>query len=322
MVEEICEPSTQVSTVGEALVVFTPELPGPLDLISGLAKSVGGAEVNVAVGLARLGHSVRWMGRVGEDPFGRQIQRTLLAEQVDSCVILDPVRPTGVCFRQLSAAGQHNAYHYRSGSAASVLSASEISRRADWLLDTRIVHLTGITPALSAACHAATVELLREAGARGVPVSFDATISVELLGELSASELLHPLMRGSRIVFMSSMAAQTLFGADEVDVLGQARDKLNIGVLVVHDATGARAVHRHGVDSVAAHRVTVIDPLGAGDAFVAGYLAGWLRSDSVAECLQMATLCAASAVTTKGDYLQSAASSGRHSLDVFAARVR
>ncbi|WP_100470704.1 sugar kinase [Mycobacteroides abscessus] len=316
MAEGLGQPSMQVSTVGEALVVLSPEQTGPLDLIPNLVKGVGGAEVNVAIGLARLGHSARWMGRVGKDPFGRQVERTLVAERVDACVISDPSRPTGVCFEQLSATGQHNAYYYRGRSAASALSASEIACHSDWLLDTQIVHLTGITPALSATCRAAVLELMREAGARGVPVSFDATTCVELLGDTSAVELLYPLMRDSRIVFVSRTAAQKLFGADDVAALEQARESLNIGILVTHDASGAWAVHHDGVDSAAAHRITVIDPAGARDAFVTGYLAGWLRSDSAVECLQMATLCAASVMTTRGNYLQCVGSPGRHSLDL------
>src|SRR3712207_5001054 len=104
----------QLTTLGEALVVMDPVSKGPLRYVSGFEKHVGGAELNVAVGLSRLGHRVGWTGRLGEDEFGKEILAIARGEGVDvSRATIDPDGPTGIYFKEWRALDQVRVYYYR-----------------------------------------------------------------------------------------------------------------------------------------------------------------------------------------------------------------
>src|SRR3712207_5922353 len=109
----------QLTTLGEALVVMDPVSKGPLRYVSGFEKHVGGAELNVAVGLSRLGHRVGWTGRLGEDEFGKEILAIARGEGVDvSRATIDPDGPTGIYFKEWRALDQLGVFYFRGGSAA------------------------------------------------------------------------------------------------------------------------------------------------------------------------------------------------------------
>ena len=139
-------------TLGESMGVMSPVYAAPLDCASALHVGVGGAESNVSIGLARLGHSVQWVSRVGNDPFGRKILRTMRAEGIDvSCVSIDPLHATGIYFKEWLPDGVTRAHYYRKDSAAAHLSLEDANRMAVG----RYLLVTGITVALSASSRAA-----------------------------------------------------------------------------------------------------------------------------------------------------------------------
>ena len=132
----------EVATLGEALVVMDPVAPGPLRYVEGFRKRVGGAELNVAVGLARLGRRASWAGRLGEDEFGAEVLAFLRGEGVDvSGVSLDPGAPTGVYFKEQRALGALRVYYYRAYSAASRTRFENLE--LEQLLSAEVLHLTG-----------------------------------------------------------------------------------------------------------------------------------------------------------------------------------
>ena len=144
------QPMTEVVTLGECLIAFVATTPGPLAEATTFERFVVGAEANVAVGLARLGHSVAFIGRVGADGFGEAIARRLRGEGVDiSDLAIDPDAPTGLMFRERRVLGPAQVVYARSGSAGSRLTAAEVERALARHTDSRWLHLTGITPALS-----------------------------------------------------------------------------------------------------------------------------------------------------------------------------
>ncbi|HEU5097589.1 MAG TPA: sugar kinase [Roseiflexaceae bacterium] len=188
----------------------SPE-PIGIEATGSLTIDIGGAEGNLAIALSRLGHGARVLGRVGDDPFGRRIRTTLDDEGVDATFLLtDAEAPTGLYIREWLPGGVRRVYYYRMGSAGSRLAPQDLREEAS--TGARIVHLTGITPALSASCATAitrAIELARQAGAL---VSFDPNYRRRLWDEATAQEALLPLMRQADILLMGDEDARALLG--------------------------------------------------------------------------------------------------------------
>ncbi len=290
----------QVTTLGEALAVMDPLSKGPLRHVGLFEKHLGGAEFNVAVGLSRLGHGVGWAGSLGADEFGEEILAFARGEGVDvSRAGLDPEAPTGLYFKEWRAMGQLRVHYYRAGSAASRMRFDGLD--VEYLLSGEILHLTGITAALSDSCHDLIDRLISAANERGATVSFDLNVRWALLGGRDPREVLGPLAARADLLFLSEDEAELLFGGGDPGHVREARRDLRAATVVVHGADGAFAVEEDGVCEMASYPVDVVDTVGAGDAFVAGFLSGRLRGWSTGDCLDLANACGACAVTVPGD---------------------
>ncbi|HEY3992954.1 MAG TPA: sugar kinase [Ktedonobacteraceae bacterium] len=284
------------------MALFYPEEPIPLDQASSFGGDMAGAESNFAIGLSRLGHNVQFMSRVGADPFGQRIRATLAAEGVDTTAILtDPLAPTGIFFREWLSDGQRRVFYYRAGSAASRMEPEDLSPAA--FTGVRVLHLTGITPALSPSCAATVVRAIELAHAAGTLVSFDPNYRAKLWDEQSARSVLIPLIASSDIVLMGHEDAQALFGLEEEHLLAHVAG-LGVQTVVLKRAERGVWARAEGYQiEIPADVVNeVVDPVGAGDGFDAGFLAGWLRGYALEEALRLGARVGAAAVTSVGDY--------------------
>jgi 2-dehydro-3-deoxygluconokinase len=294
----------EVVTLGECMAVLYPPEPVTLDDTTSLLLDIGGAEANLSIALCRMGRSARFISRVGDDPFGQRMRATLAAEGVDvSCLATDPAAPTGVFFREWLPDGARRVYYYRAGSAASRMAPEQL--RPDMFAGARIVHLSGITPALSASCAAAVARAIELAHAAGALVAFDPNYRARLWTPEAARAALTPLLRQADIILMGHEdAAAALGSGDDDDAALQAGAALGARVVVLKCAErGAFALAEGTKIHVPAAPVErVIDPVGAGDGFDAGFLAGWLRGDSLEESLRLGAHVGAAAVATLGDY--------------------
>lgn len=298
--QEMCE----VVTLGECMALLYPQEPIPLEQAATLTLDIAGAEANLAIGLSRLGHCVRFVSRVGNDPFGRRIRSVLEAEGVDtSALLIDPTASTGVYFREWLPDGMRRVFYYRSGSAASRLGPADFSSAA--LAGARILHLTGITPALSSSCATLVARAIDLAHAAGVQVSFDPNYRAQLWDRSTAQQALLPLLARSDIVLMGHEDAQALFGPEEDEQILQRTAELGVGVVVLKRAEhGACALAKGGPVTIAAEAAErVVDPVGAGDGFDAGFLSGWLRGYSLERALRLGAYVGAASVAQVGDYL-------------------
>jgi 2-dehydro-3-deoxygluconokinase len=297
--DEIGERS-QVTTLGEALIVLDPVEKGPLRHVHAFEKRVGGAELNVAVALSRLGHRAEWAGSLGEDEFGWEILSFLRGEGVDvSGVRLNPDAPTGLYFKERRALDSLRVHYYRAGSAASQQQFEDLD--VDRLLSGEVLHLSGITPALSEGCRELTERLMAAATERGIFVSFDANVRWRLFKKRDPREVLGSLIARADLLFLSDEEAELLLGGNDPPVVERARERLQARTIVVHEARRSFAVDAGGVTERATYPVEVVDTVGAGDAFVAGFLSGRLRGWDVGRSLELANACGACAVTVPGD---------------------
>lgn len=329
--------TTEVVCLGESMVTFLPSRPGRLADVPSFGRGIGGAESNVACALAAAGHRAAWVGRVGADGFGDHLVETIGEYGVDtSAVRRDPDRPTGIYFRTATdrGAGAHEVAYYRAGSAASAMSPANVPYEE--LFAGRVLHLSGITAALSADC----LELLRELTAPrpGRPlVSFDVNHRPHLWRGADASVLLE-LARRCDLVFVGEDEAEEAWGIVGAEAIRAALPEP--GVVVVKrgsvgatvfsgprpgprpsNAGGAEAaaagaespdtvtpvpvapapVTPDTVTPVPALHVDVVAAVGAGDAFAAGFLSATLRGLPVRDRVRHGHLMAAAVLTVPGD---------------------
>ncbi|MEU5903468.1 sugar kinase [Micromonospora sp. NPDC047467] len=292
-------PPAEVVTVGETMVVLCPAPGEPLEHAERVALSVGGAESNVAGYLARLGHRAAWVSRVGDDPFGRAVVRHVAADGVDvDLVTVDPTAPTGLYVKDPGATAT-TVHYYRAGSAASRMDADALADPR--LIGAAVLHLSGITPALSDSCRALVTHAVTDRPLPGALVSFDVNHRARLWPAERAAPVLRDLADRSDLVFVGQDEADALWGT--ADPLAVRRLLPGPRTVVVKDgAVGATALFRDAEPVfVPAPRVAVVEPVGAGDAFAAGYLAGVLRGLDPVGRLRLGHLVAAQALGSSGD---------------------
>jgi 2-dehydro-3-deoxygluconokinase len=287
---------TGLFTFGETMGLIAADGIGPVAYAKSFSFGVGGAESNVAVGVARLGGEATWLGRVGPDATGALIEQRLTTAGVHTMALVGPPF-TGLMVRyRRSGEFTHVDYH-RAGSAGSRLTPADIP--AAHLAGAGIVHVTGITPALSESARSAVFQSVETARAAGVPVSVDVNYRSKLWSTYDAAPVLRDLVSRADIVFASPEEAE-LFVDPGDPVAGLA--KLGPSEVIVKDgARGCQALIGGASFSLPALPVTVVDPIGAGDAFVAGYLADRLAGEGPEARLATAIAAGAFAVTVPGD---------------------
>lgn len=290
----------EVMTFGETMASMRGA--GPFRLGGALHLSIAGAESNVAIGLARLGHRAAWAGRVGDDEFGELVLRTLRAENVDvSAAGVDPRRPTGLIFFEQRTADITRVQYYRAGSAGSALAPGQPPMpNAPGFL-----HLTGITPALGDGAARAVASAAERARGTGRAVTLDVNFRARLWSATTARPVLRSLVPLADIVFGSEAELALLASDPAAGAPAAADELLALGVREVvlkRGAAGATAHTADGVASVPARRTRAVDPVGAGDAFAAGYLSAALDGLDTAERLRRAAAVSAFAVGSAGDW--------------------
>ena len=300
----------EVVTLGECLVSFVAAATGPLAEVGAFHRYVAGAEANVAVGLARLGHPSAFIGRVGADSFGTTIVRRLRGDGVDVRWLRTETDAwTGLMIRERRGAGPSEVVYHRAGSAGSRLGPEDVdpAENDGLFAGARLLHLTGITPALSPSCREAVLQAIDRAKAHDLAIALDLNLRRRLWTDAEAVEALRPLLASVDIVFGSLEEGIVLGGTSE-DAGPRIVASALIGSWAGHavlklGADGAASLSSDGTWTVApaVPGVAVVDPVGAGDAFCAGYLAGQLEGLDEADALALGNACGAAVVSVEGD---------------------
>lgn len=295
--------SATVVTMGESMIRLGTPLGRALEETDTLLVHVAGAESNVAIGLSRLGISTRWISCLVDNSLGRRIVNMLRSQGVDvSGVIWKQEGRNGLYFIELGSAPRASKVIYDRARAAFALVTSD---EVNWSLlgGAQILHLTGITPALSSNCR----ELIEFAAAKaqeyGLTLSFDVNYRARLWTPKKANQFLSAYLPKVDILFCSRRDAELIFGFEgsAEAVLAKFRDQFGNRVIVITDeARGSVAGEGAETWRTPAPVVEVVDRVGAGDAFVAGFLYGWLNSGTEAG-LQLGTTNAALKMTQFGD---------------------
>ncbi len=289
-----------VVTIGECMACLSSAELGPVHLGQGFRLGMGGAEANVAIGLTRLGHPVTWVSRLGDDQIGDMVRRTLTGEGVTVVAPRDPGAPTGLMLKTRRTAEISRVSYYRAHSAAARLTPGDLPY--DAIAAARLLHITGITPALGAGPAAAITAAVEHARAHGVAVSFDVNYRAALWTPGEAGTALLGLVKMSDIVFASRHEAELFTTASLEDLPGAVSELGPAEVVIKLGRDGALGLAGGSPVRRPAYPVTEVDPVGAGDAFVAGYLSEWLRGEPPEVRLDTAARAGALAVMVDGDW--------------------
>lgn len=296
-------PRPQVLTAGETMALMDPLEDGAPALGSRFRVRIAGAETNYGIGLSRLGVAVRWISKVGEDPWGEMIVDTLRAEGIDLGYVQKERKAATGLFFKWRRAGKSYVVYYRNGSAASLLGPGNVPD--DALEGVVHVHLTGITMAISETARELVLDLAQRASQRGITVSFDPNYRPALwTSPKAALDAQLPVLSFVDWYLCGFEEGHLLFGIDgEQQLEDLVRDA---GVRNLAVRVGERgALVRDGGRLVTVPPVkleTVLDEVGAGDGFAAGFTYGLLEGWPPPHCARAGNLIAAAALRGTGDW--------------------
>ena len=298
-----------VVTMGEPLLRLTPPRYKLLDHADTLELEVGGSEANTAVGLAGLGVRVAYWTRLTNNPLGKMIARTLTDYGVDLSHVTWTERDrVGLYYYEDAAAPRQPRVIYdRANSAASKARPSDIPEGLFGEGNARMLHLTGITPALSYAANGTALHALKLAEDANWRISFDVNFRSRLWPASDAQNGVEPFLRSADLAFIPLRDARLLYGIADSVPAERALDTLAayypqaVWVMTL-GADGALARDRDGtIWRQSAYAAHTVNRIGSGDAFNAGFLAAYLGGDSLPEALRWACAAAALKRSVPGD---------------------
>ncbi|MDN7246150.1 sugar kinase [Planococcus shenhongbingii] len=290
-----------VFTLGDALITFNPSETGPLRYVSAFTRKVGGAELNFAIGCARLGLHTKWTSRLGGDEFGRVIYNFARGEGVDMAnVEFVENYPTSLNFKEIREDGSGKTFYYRYQSPILTLEPEDITEAMFDGID--LIHLTGVFLAIDPKNLAIVKRVLEIASEKEIKVSFDPNIRLKLWTLEQAKAAYQEIFPYVDILLTGLDEIEMIIGDASEAALEQCAIDFNIGQLVIKDGgNGARLYQDQTWYTKEAFKVSPIDTVGAGDGFDAGYIYAMLHGYSPEDTLEFANGVGALVTTVSGD---------------------
>lgn len=294
----------KVILFGEPMALLIADTTGKLEDVTHFTRSLSGAEVNVSIGLSRLGHSVSYLTRLGEDPFGHYVEKKLHDNKIGTeWITYDPVYRTGIQLKNRVIDGSDPyAPYYRKGSAASHITPEQID--AIDFTDVDLVHITGIPPALSEDAKKATYRLMDRAKDAGVYISFDPNLRPALWSSQETMiKTINDLATRADMILPGIGECKILAGTDDLAKAADFYQHLGVKTVIIKDGVNG-AYARDGAESmmVAGYKVDhVVDTVGAGDGFAVGVLSGKLEGLNLYDIVRRGTAIGAIQVTNVSD---------------------
>jgi len=304
-----------VVTFGEAMIRLSPPNFQRLEQAGSLDLNAGGAELNVAVGVTRFGMKSAWISKLPKNSLGYLIKNRAQEFGVDcSHIVWSDKGRAGLYFLEFGASPRASSVLYdRAGSAISMVQPGEI----DWakvFTGSKHFHVSGITPALSASASEVTVEALKEAKKAGCTVSYDLNYRKKLWSPAEAKKIQEPMMANVDIFITTEEDTNVVFGIKEKDYetvtekLAQTFKFKVVAITLREDLS----VWRNNWTAIAyqdgkifrdrTYEVEIVDRVGAGDSFTAGFLYGWLKEKDIQKGVQYGNAFAALKHTLPGDF--------------------
>ncbi|PYZ95993.1 2-keto-3-deoxygluconate kinase [Alteribacter lacisalsi] len=292
-----------VITIGDAMVSMQPQTEGPMRFVNAFDRKAGGAEFNLAIGCARLGLRTTWVSRLGNDEFGRFIRNFARGEGVDTSEVkLVDGYPTSVQFKEVYEGGGGQTFYYRSNSPTSTLTEEAIS--ASIFNGGQVLHITGVFMALDKKKNVPIIKkAIRHAKEQGLFISLDPNIRLKLWEKEEAREALLDILPEVDLLLAGVEEAEILFNSVDPDIIFQKCRALGLTSVVLKDGENGSIGWENGetIISPAVKAQKVVDTVGAGDGFDAGYLYSWLQGWTLEKRLHMANTIGSMVVGVSGD---------------------
>jgi len=295
------QPNTGVLTLGDAMITFNPAQTGPLRFINSFDRKVGGAELNFAIGCARLGLETKWISRLGNDEFGRVIYNFARGEGIDMTnVSFVEGYPTSINFKEIREDGSGKTFYYRFMSPILTLEPEHITEQL--FENINVVHLTGVFLAINPKNLQITKQIIKIAQKKRIPISFDPNIRLKLWSIERARDVYYEIFPDVDILLTGLEEIRLITGFGEESELARFAQQFKIDQLVIKDGENGSKLYTNGNwYREAAFKVVPVDTVGAGDGFDAGYIYSCLQQKEFQERLRFANAVGALVTTVSGD---------------------
>ncbi|WP_042470821.1 sugar kinase [Bacillus ndiopicus] len=291
-----------IITIGDGMITFDPSVKGPLRYVGEFKRKIGGAELNVMIGCARLGLQAGWISRLGKDEFGRHIVNTVRGEGIDvSEVKLIENYPTSLNFKEVQASGDGKTFYYRHKSPTETFTVDQLP--VEYIKKAKILHVTGVFPSILKQNRQLILQAIKIAKQHGVKVSLDPNIRLKLWSKEEARETLLAFLPYVDYLLTGREELELLFEtADEVELIKILQTYQFEYVVVKNGSEGAAYLENNKFVHVPGFPVKkVVDTVGAGDGFDAAFLYGIIQNWSIEKMITLANAVGAMVVQVQGD---------------------
>lgn len=291
-----------VITIGEAMITFNPESTGPLKFIDRFEKKVGGAELNLAIGVSRLGLKAGWISRLGNDEFGKYIKTFARGEGIDvSQVAHVNGYPTSLNFKEIREDGSGKTFYYRNQSPTLTLGPTDLDEV--FFKQAKILHLTGIYPAIGEINKQVIFKAIDLAKKHSLKISFDPNIRLRMWSKEEASKVLYEILPHVDILLAGAEEMDIIIGEKDPDRIIEKAKELGISYVAIKQGDKGSVGYHDGetILSPAIKASKVADTVGAGDGFNAGFLYGIINGWTLDKTLHFANTIGSMVVSVLGD---------------------
>lgn len=291
-----------VITIGDAMVAMCPKEKGPILFCNTFERKIGGAELNVAIGCSRLGLKSGWISRLGQDDFGKHILKTVRGEGIDTSQIeLVEGYQTSVYFREVMANGDSRSFYYREKSPTSTMTAESLDE--NYFRNSKVLHITGVFPSINDNNKEILLKAVELAKKNNLLISFDPNIRLKMWTKSQAREFINKFLSEVDILLVGDEEISILIDEEDTNEAIKKFHDMGIDKVVVkRGAKGAIGSDGSNIYDVAAIKPkALIDTVGAGDGFAAGFLSAYLKGDSFEESIEFANAVGSLVVGIEGD---------------------
>lgn len=291
-----------VITIGEAMVVFDPGTKGPLKFVNTFEKKVGGAELNLAIGCARLGLNAGWISKLGNDEFGKYVKTFVRGEGINiSEVELIDGYPTSLNFKEKMEDGSNRTFYYRDKSPTLAMKKEDLNE--EYFKNAKVLHLSGVFPAIGDETLEVFLEAIKIAKRNNIKISFDPNIRLKLWSREKVKEVFLKVLPQVDILLAGDEEMEILIGEKDPEKIIDEMKKIGISYIAIKQGENGSTGYNGDeiIYSPPIKASKVVDTVGAGDGFDAGVLYGILNDWSLEKTLHFANTIGSMVVSILGD---------------------